>query len=241
MSTEFLFLGGAGLLALITIFLGISNWSYLSSLSAHITKLEDEIEKKSSEFETLKKERQSQAAAAKQNEFTESPIPSEAQYTHDESPKIEIVRNVRGGGFENFDVQSSHQPAHESATPNIFSQPSNNQSQQGDVLDVVDESSNTTKGADIIELALYSNAKKDTDFSAAWKRLAEILQNNAAPHIALNFANVMFLYDRELQYLEKFKDVILQSGGRMSFINCDAELSAALKNKPGLSQFVVTG
>jgi len=240
MSTEILFLGGAGILALVTIFLGISNWIYFSSLSNLINRLEDEIEKKSSEFETIKKERQAIIASIKQNQFAEIPSPAGPQFANDESPKIEIVRNVRGGGFENFDVPHSKP---EIQVPGNFSHAATDQSsrQQGDVLDVIDDPSGGAKATDVIALALYSNAKKDTDFSAAWKRLAEILQNNTAPHIAVNFANVMFLYDRELQYLDKFRDVILQSGGKISFINCDRDLAATIRKKPGLSQYIVNG
>jgi anti-anti-sigma regulatory factor len=87
-------------------------------------------------------------------------------------------------------------------------------------------------------LSLYSNAKKDTDFAAVWKQLSEILPGTPVPRIAIDFGNVMFLYDRELQYLEKFRDVVLQAGGTIAFVNCEAELVAILSTNPRLASCV---
>jgi hypothetical protein len=216
MSTELIFFIGAGFLALLTIFLGISNWVLLSSLSAKISSLEDDIEKKTLELEAFKKERQATGdASAREGQSMEGP--DQGGYPQTPSQQIEIVRNVRGGGFENYDAQSPQMPA-----------------QQSDVLDVVDEPPATAR-SNAMTLSLYSNAKKDTDFAAVWKRLSELLPGNPAPRVAIDFSNVMFLYDRELQYLEKFRDVVMQAGGTIAFVNCEAELAAILSTNPRLS------
>jgi hypothetical protein len=214
MSTELLFFIGAGILALVTIFLGISNWVLLSSLSAKISNLEDDIEKKTLELEAFKKEHQ----ASKTDQSMERT--DQSGYSQPPSQQIEIVRNVRGGGFENYDAQAPSAPE-----------------QRSDVLDVVDETT-TTARSNAMTLSLYSNAKKDTDFAAVWKQLSEILPGTPAPRIAIDFSNVMFLYDRELQYLEKFRDVVLQAGGTIAFVNCEAELVAILQTNSRLASCV---
>jgi hypothetical protein len=219
MSTELLFFIGAGILALVTIFLGISNWVLLSSLSAKITNLDDDIEKKTLELEAFKKERQaSDGQAFKTDQSMERT--DQSGYPQPPSQQIEIVRNVRGGGFENYDAQAPSVPE-----------------QRSDVLDVVDEAA-TTARSNVVTLSLYSNAKKDTDFPAVWKQLSEILPGTPAPRIAIDFGNVMFLYDRELQYLKKFRDVVLQAGGTIAFVNCEAELVAILSANPRLASCV---
>jgi hypothetical protein len=239
MSVEILFFTGAGLIALLTILLGISNWVFLSSISTKISGLEDEIEKKTSELESLKKDRLATGGAqAKGNQQSMAKI-AQAEYSDSGSQQIEIVRNIRGGGFENYDAQADHAPGagEEPLQMQASGAAGNAPEQQSDVLDVVDEGT-AAQRQDIITLSLFSNAKKDTDFAAAWKRLSEVLQNVSSPRIEIDFGNVMFLYDRELSYLEKFLTVVLQAGGTITFVNCEAELSATLRNNPRLGPYV---
>jgi len=229
---EILFFSGAGIIAVLTIFLGISNWVYLSSLSSKISGLETELEKKALELEALRKERQS--LGSPQSKGTQQPF-DQSGYSEHSSEQIEIVRNIRGEGFENYDAHSTDRPdvPHYQSPGPGGSEPE----PQSDVLDVVDES-NVPPRSGTITVALFSNAKKDTDFAAAWKRLSEILPTCSNPRIALDFSNVMFLYDRELSYLEKFRDIVQQAGGTISFVNCEAELSALLRGHPRLTRYV---
>jgi hypothetical protein len=238
MSSEIVFFVFAGFLALLTIFLGISNWVFLSSLSVKISGLEDEIEKKTLEFEAYKKERQSSGGQQIRGGQQSSDRTGHATYEEPGDQRIEIVRNVPGGGFENYDAEtgnapvSAPEPAAESARA-AHVEPD----QQSDVLDVVDESAAAPRSG-AITLTLFSNAKKDTDFAAAWQRLAQVLPDHQNPRIDIDFSNVMFLYDRELQYLEKFRDVILRAGGTVAFVNCEAELMSILRKSPLLAAHV---
>jgi hypothetical protein len=234
MSSEIMFFTGAGFLALVTIFLGISNWIFLASLSTKISQLEDEIEKKTSELETLKKERQSGSSLQfKGNQQSTDRIDQEG-YSDSGSQQIEIVRNIRGEGFENYDKDAGHDHEYPQTPPAAEAAAAE---QQSDVLDVVDENAAASR-SDTITLPLFSNAKKDTDFATAWKHLVEILQSRPTSRIAIDFSNVMFLYDRELLYLEKFRDTILQSGGTVIFVNCETELKENVRKNPGLARYV---
>jgi hypothetical protein len=231
MSTEILFLIGTGFLALLTIFLGISNWVLLSSLSSKISTLEDEIEKKTLELENLKKERNAAGANSFVNDQGQEKT-GQPGYADTSTQQIEIVRNVRGGGFENYDADAATAP--QPALQPVPQHPDQAGSvTQSDILDVVDESPGTSR-TKTVRLSLFSNAKKDTDFPAAWKRLAEILPGCPNPDVVIDFINVMFLYDRELQYLEKFREVVQQGGGTLTFVNCEAELVAILQKNPRL-------
>jgi hypothetical protein len=271
MSTEILFFGAIAILALITISLGISNWLFLSSVSAKITNLENEVEKKTSEFDALKKEKLAFAASQKNETFPQDRIDSSGY--PEQGSQIEIVRNVPGSGFDHFDMevgQKKHghpQPVAPDVTAAAPAYPQQPRFETGyappprpagmsplrtatpaqqtsmprsDILDVVEEQPDSTSSAaaGVIRLALFSNSKKDTDFAAAWKVLSERLPGVQNPEVFIDFANVMFLYDRELQYLEKFRDVILQAAGNVFFINCDAELLAMLDTRPALARHI---
>lgn len=235
MNLEIIFFTAAGFLALLTVILGISNWVFLSSISAKISGLEDEIEKKTSELEAYKKERQ--AGNDFQARVSQQPADraSETGYPESGDQEIKIVRNVRGGGFENYDSESAAAPQPAPEPPAQQAHPVGPEPTgpevQSDVLDVVDDRP-AAPSSGTITLTLYSNAKKDTDFNTAWKQLAQILQSRKSPRIAIDFNNVMFLYDRELLYLKKFRNVILNAGGTVAFVNCEAELIGILQKSP---------
>ena len=180
-------------LSFISIFLGILNWFQLVSTSSQISILEDEMEKKTKEFDTLKKERQplqqhsfSQAIQQRGNmdNNLQSSLP-EAQ-----NPPIEVVRNV-GSGFQSINAFSGND------TPSEISPLTGNQS--SDVLDIVEagfpQASRERNVRAGIEITLYSSTKKDTDFSSAWKKLVEHLPLAPTSHVILNFKNIMFLYE----------------------------------------------
>jgi hypothetical protein len=230
MNMEIFLFALAGFIALLTVFLGISNWIFLSSLSVKISGLEDEIEKKTSEMEAYKKERLASEGPQDRGNQQSADKARHAAYPESGDQQIEIVRNVRGGGFENYDAEAGNASAPE---PERATAPD----EQSDVLDVVDESASSPRSGEVT-LALFSNAKKDTDFTAAWKQLMLVLQDRRTSRIAIDFSNVMFLYDRELLYLEKFRDVILRAGGTVSFVNCEAELVAILQKNPLLAAHV---
>jgi hypothetical protein len=274
MSAEILFFCAITVFALLIIGLGISNWIYLSSISTKILSLENEVEEKTLEFEAIKK---NSLASSIKNETSLQQMADESSYS-DQHPQIEIVRNVRGSGFDHIDVDvgkkkevypqpsplaprlqtstfagqsptmhyQSHAPLSlDQNTPPQRSAgipPDQTRSSPSDNLNLADAPIGASTGtfANPIEIVLFSNARKDTDFAAAWKKLSEQLAGAQNPNVIFNFANVIFLYDREIQYLEKFRGIILQASGNLFFVNCDPKLLPILKKHPSLARHIRT-
>jgi hypothetical protein len=242
MSIEYIFFSGVAVLAAVTIFLGISNWIFLSSMSSKVAGLEDEIEKKAIEFESLKKEKQAlpfpQELPQEEPQDRPRKFPADSgdhDYPEKEHQQIEIVRNVPGGGFQNLesiDNEKNMAGFQEEAPPPA--------APLSDILDVVEERPGYPYAPHqtVIRIPLYSNASKDTDFTTAWKKLSEQLAvRPIQPRVEIDFANVMFLYEKELTYLEKFEQIIGQAGGVLAFVNCDPELVAILGRRPRLAGY----
>jgi len=246
--------------------LGILNWIQLVRTSSKIIALETEIDKKTKEFDTLKKERQQYVQAATPDSLQQS-----------ENPPIEIVRNFRPGfqnsqevnqpfsdksplfqatiekpsaygkdGFTHVSPLSSQPQWSEAPTVGALAADSpsgeNTDVQTTDVLEILEENApkedreHSRDAAIIIEL--YSAIKKDTDFSSAWKQLSSQLPTTPTPRVVLDFKNVMFLYGKELIYLEKIRDVILSQRGRLELVHCHAELRTILCRRPSLAEFI---
>ncbi len=108
-----------------------------------------------------------------------------------------------------------------------------------DVLDIVDNTPRAPLKNKEIEIILFSQAKKDTDFQAAWKKITEHLPANPAPHVVINFNNVMFLYEKELRYLEKIQDVVSKEQGKTTFINCHSELRSIISSRKSLARCIL--
>jgi hypothetical protein len=244
MSIEYIFFSGVAVLAAVTIFLGISNWIFLSSMGSKIAGLEDEIEKKAVEFESLKKEKQAQPFPQEQPQLQMEPqehlqkFPADSrghEFTDQEHQQIEIVRNVPGGGFQNLEAVDNERNM--AGLQEELPPPA---APLSDILDVVEERPGEPSGPGrtVIRIPLYSNASKDTDFTVAWKKLSEQLARRPAkPLVEIDFANVMFLYEKELTYLEKFEQIIGQAGGVLAFVNCDPELMAILRRRSHLAGY----
>jgi hypothetical protein len=256
MNTEIIIISAIVFLAALSIILGIVNWIFLSSISSKIAALEEEIEKKAKEFDTLKKEK----ALQKTMPIAESPG-TRGSFTEQENPAIEIVRNVRAQfRQEEIGPMDSVEPQETSQAPytgfvkqQAFSpaaqgpdRPLSNDRRGGpsaDVLDVVDDAPpsmpQTGFRENEIEISLFSPAKKDTDFAAAWKKLSERLPGSPSAHVKLNFNGVMFLYEKELLYLEKIREVVVNAQGSITFINCHPELRPVIASHRSLAPCLV--
>jgi hypothetical protein len=228
MNAEIIIISLIVFLSMLSIALGTINWIYLSSTSSKISALEGEIEKKAIEFDAIKKEKSQQHSST----FAENTAPGEnpdrsASFTGQENPAIEIVRNVRAefrqeeaavqqpmadqGPRTGFVKQQAFSPvAHEALPP-----------------------------GNEIKIALFSQAKKDTDFAAAWKKLSEGLPGTPDAHVKIDFTNVMFLYEKELLYLEKIREVVSSARGRITFVNCHPELRPIISSRRSLARCLV--
>ena len=254
----------------VSVFLAIIDWIYLASLGSKTTLLEREVEKKSLEFDAIKKERynihhstESSASVIESSELlqgnTSLPPMTEGEDT------IQIVRNVRGS-FERTE-QSTHnveecrdtppapgspiQP--QSADANRFFSPhgslrtsdgpdeesvQSGSSAFPEFEGVFDEAPLQTNQSDSYILKLYSETTRDADFQTLWKEITAIFQARQRPSIILDLAGINFMYDKEMDYLEKIKYLLAGQGGSFGFINCDNELRALFNNRPELQSII---
>lgn len=297
----------------ISIILSIIDWVFLLSLSGKTATIEREIEKKSTEFDLIKRDRaHTQERHPDTTMVIESP---EQNYGPDLSPAsnetIQIIRNVRGvfepselpphsrsldytppsehdelpldqtNATDDFSSMVPHtsdtreaqpQPNHEPA-PSSFSfdqhltqfdtnqppfvmptppsalqkpepmerynaQQTNFAAQdqsgetEGEILDVVGEEHNPALVAEPITLELYSETTKDADFQQLGENLTEILTQLRQPKIQINFSRINFIYDNEMDYLEKMYYLIAGRGGSFSLVNCDRELMPLIGSRP---------
>ena len=230
MTTEIIVISLIVLLALLSIALGIINWALLASTSSKISGIEEEVEKKAKEFASIKRDRtppQNQPSMAMEKNGPAGQFSVSSSFVSQENPGIEIVRNVRAG-FE--------QPRAEFFAPAPAPRP---EPLPADVLDIVDDGERPAPDVPLeggtIEIMLFSLTKKDTDFAGAWKKLTETLPGAPGARVRINFKNVMFLYDKELWYLDKILSVVLKENGSLSFVNCHPELRPIIASNPRLA------
>jgi hypothetical protein len=221
MNTEIIIISVIIALASISIILAIINWLKLSFTSSKISILEEAIEKKTKEFDTLKKERQSSLSQAAPPSGGASIMdPQSSDHAESINPHIEIVRNYRTG-FKTVEVEGA---------------------KTDETLDVVNSSSSRDSqnpfASEEMEIILFSETKRDTDFGSAWKKLTSYLSVSERPSVVLNFNNVLFLYEKELHYLEKMCEVVVKARGSIKFINYHSELRSILAAHPMLSRLL---
>ncbi|MDD5673404.1 MAG: hypothetical protein PHC61_04520 [Chitinivibrionales bacterium] len=299
--TEYIVFGIIGVLVLGSVILGIINWTRLFSVSSKITVLENEVEKKTLEFDNLKKSRRASPPQAASQSASNAPAKDDME--SGDGNEIRIVRNMRAGVEEengsylqNEVVQMKHgaapaqkpvprepvqpelpptpapvlPPATEPAPENISSvilppapdpeppapaataQPSFNRAapqmqeappSTGDVMDVIETSEAPADMEkldmdDCISIPLYSLSKKDADFEQAFNFFNATVPANPGTTIAIDFEHIMFMYEKELDYLEKMKTLAQQHRNNIVFVNCHAELKAVLQSRGDLGRFL---
>ncbi len=260
----------------ISVFLSIVDWIYLSSIASKLTLLEREIEKKSLEFDALKKERTAARSAIESTasviEPNETIIENASSAIADNFDTIQIVRNIRG----NFEQSNRYSPP---ATDNNMSQqqvlqtpyssdtvstqsavPYSKVSRQRRPEEVLDNGfqsqkeigrvtaqSAGTDGRSTVSgirdqipfiIKLYSETTKDADFKNLWKAISARLQSGQNSSIVVDMSGINFIYEKEMDYLEKISSLLIGRGGCLQLINCDNELFTLLKNRPQLLSIV---
>ncbi len=90
-----------------------------------------------------------------------------------------------------------------------------------------------------ITIPLYSNASQDADFNTLWKTLSGHLTTTDHLRAIIDFKNILFLYEKEIEYLRKIHKAIELNHGTLSFIQCSSELISTLNNDPILKNLIV--
>jgi hypothetical protein len=98
-----------------------------------------------------------------------------------------------------------------------------------------DSADTAASGADTHEtiyIQLYSSQRKDTDFAAAWRTLAQKLKTEKNPHVVLDFSDVFFLYEKEKKYLVRMHETVQKCQATLTFVNCESDLRAMIMRDP---------
>ena len=227
-----------GSIGLLGIIISIINLITLASTSSAINQLQTEIDKKEKEFDALKKgltESSTSAAAVSQEQYQ----------SQEDNQQIEVVRNIRGG------YVNTGEPSHmEQETMDMAKEPAQYHPEigpaftvnDGEILDVVEEQEPGAASGQMeqksITIPLYSQSGKDADFRALWRTLIKALEETESLHINIDFKNIMFLYEKEIDYLRKITQTVEMQNGTLSFINCSKELEPILNNDPALCTLI---
>ena len=268
----------------VSLILAIVDWIYLASLASKASILEREVEKKSQEFDALRKDR---AAGNSQIQrpmaVIESPEPLVNSPPPDDPGEqtIQIVRNVRGN-FEQSSSYAASDSDQDDVQPHIAAPPDTSigtleyqtvqpfghdhhtdtpgtgtpspspypeEEEPPPPPETVtispyqeygepEESAMTRSGTAPWLLRLYSGATKDADFQLLWKNINEILQSQPSAAITVDLSGINFMYEKEMEYLEKIKYLLTGQGGSILLINCDAELLELFHQHPQLRALV---
>lgn len=285
-------------LAALSIALAVANWFVLHSLSGRLTTIDQEIEKKSLEFDTLRKER---STGGGQQAYLAGTLAPETEDPGSATSEIQVVRNVRDGydnaGGSHLEgtivemggpayppaaaayqqapqantleepylpqakvpppqtvyaeppaAEQSPEPAEPPAAAPVedvasFSYPveqpeavrESEAADSGDVMAVVGDGSSEPMPPDnIIRIPIYSDEKKDADFQKVSQRLKDEFPLYQNPSVILDFSKVNFIYEKELEYLNKLAGYTAGRRIPLLFVNCDRELLARLEQHPSL-------
>jgi len=236
----------------------------LASTSSSINELQAEIEKKTAEFDSIKKALVESKTEPPAQVVQDDParLPQDQINEMDKQQNIQIVRNVRSGfsgtggqshleqaTFDLKDKQFSHYLESNRDTPPP-------QAETGFVPAA--GSQGATRGTEFfgmpetpqagyghqpaqkrpLAIPLYSHAIKDADFKTLWSRITQALQNPVNLHIAIDFNQILYIYEKEMQYLRKIHEIIQMQHASISFINCGRELEAILGSDPVLAGLI---
>ncbi len=271
---------GAGVvISLIAALLALVNIFQSTALQQKIQNAEREIEQKSIEFDSMRKEiALAKATGTKEvlPEATAAQAPEGLDTGSHDDGGIQVVRNI-GTGFE---ISDSHAPAHyeeELAQPSghptdaialelpIAEEPSakkveTQELQQpidppfdpsvlpnlsipgdADVMAVVDpDQLESAMGMQLktVIIPLYSQSSKDAALEKGLDLVRKAMSALVSPHVKIDFANILFLYDKEIPAISNMVTEILTRGGTLSFVNCQLELKAILRGNPSLAPYI---
>ncbi|MGD9200015.1 MAG: hypothetical protein PVI26_00495 [Chitinispirillia bacterium] len=246
-----------GILALVSIYFSIVNWVKLNRTNEEINRMQIEIGKKIKEFNFKKTEKnepyQRQNIPAMVHQTTSKTL----VHKSDRQPHIEIVRNVRQD-FSPDKVQQISGHIHQQGEQ-TFKQPSDSLNRETagmsanhntqrikdnkeEILDIVNQSNPNEyikfENNENITIVLYSDRTKDADFKNLRTQINNSLVNPSTLAINIDFNKIYFLYDKELEYLEKISRIVHSQKKSLFFINCNPELRQFIQKNNILKTFL---
>jgi len=243
----------------ISVILVIINLVYHLRISSRLTNLEEDVEKKSLEFDALKKER---AAGHGSGNTQGSPVDLVGTHTRifeapvftettpqpaDENPieegSIQIVRNV-GGTFETTEktIHGQDYSDQSAATgesvvhPEVKTTPEQ-APVQPPAAPALSQTPKSAKPAEGVVIPLFSQVINGPDFNQLYKALVEALKKSPAT-VTFDLANIESLSDGELDYLEKIKASLVNQHRPLALINCPGNLAALMQRRPAIASLI---
>ncbi|MBN2035348.1 MAG: hypothetical protein JW768_01270 [Chitinispirillaceae bacterium] len=262
MSIVTLFVAILGVL-FISIVITVINWIFQSRLSARITLLEKELEKKTLEFDTLRKERGGQPAQSEPRPFIDVPaqadMPLEQESIDDGS--IKIFRNVRGTFAPAIEesVEATHvddtdsgiqgwQHAIDRDDTGYASYTADQNARQDSTCGMQDQTAPSLRPVtpghaqaareSFVAIPLLAASGQGADFNLLYQQLCEILNAPLKQNLAFDCGGIQFLSGPELEYLEKIHQSLAAQNRPLALINCSSSLAALLRQRPNLASLV---
>lgn len=235
MSILHLFLVILGVL-MIALVLTVINWIFQAKISSRIAAVEKELEKKTLELDSLRKEKATAAARAERASAVETVQPPEQpiqQQTIDEGA-IQIVRNVRG----TFSTASSYSPVPPAAPYDgqpAATAPDDSTRRLSVIRPEIPRPPVPPAGggpAASTIIPLFSAARQGPDFTLLYDSLVAAMKTPDNRPIALDFSYINSLSDPELDYVEKICLLLAGQQRRLSFMCCSPALTEFLQRRP---------
>jgi hypothetical protein len=199
------------ILSIVVVIITVLEWLHLGSLSSAITRIESLIEKKSQEFDLIRRERATPPAQEQHTIIPQQPVSIEPTMSSEElSGEIQIIRNI-GGKF-----RDTSQISMQNQTVTSF------------------EQKNSTPQSQNITLYLYSDVSKDADFNSLWNSLSTYLNSDSFIDAIIDFTGIGFLYENEIRYLDEIIKYVESKQGSVVFTNCSTDVTALMQSHPRL-------
>lgn len=199
------------ILSIVVVIITILEWLHLGSLSSAITRIESLIEKKSQEFDLIRRERATPPAQEQHTIIPQQPVSIDPTMSSEElSGEIRIIRNIGGKFSDTSQINMQNQAVSSFEQKNSAPQSQN------------------------ITLYLYSDVSKDADFNTLWNNLSGYLNSDSIVDVTIDFTGIGFLYENEIRYLNEIVKFVESKQGSMVFTNCSSDVTALMQSHPRL-------
>jgi hypothetical protein len=257
MPIQIVFYAIIGVLLLSIAFVTV-NLVYHIKITSRLNNLEKEVEKKTHEFDLLKKERSPGHAAPPADEpldmhtkIFEAPIIHETTPSAEEPPigedSIQIVRNV-GGTFETTDtVIHGHGYEQPSAPVEAEVRPEAAPAAPKPAIRVpfapavarepVMARQPAARPSGTV-IPLFSPAVRGPDFTTLYNALVEAMKDRANAAVSFDLSGIDALNDGELDYLEKLCVSLVNQRRPPTLVHCSGNLAGAIRRRPNIAPLV---
>lgn len=251
MSILHLFFAIIALLVISVVFV-VVNLVYHVKITSRLSNLEKDVEKKTLEFDALKKDRSAGPSAASHDaqldthtRVFEMPLLQDVQQPVEDTPvdggSIQIVRNVRGT-FETTDTM-----IHDHAYPETPAEPEPIPPQPKTATPPFSHGSPFASIAAVkkpappparVVIPLFSKTAQGPDFNQLYQSLVEAMKTSVDSAFAFDLSGIDSLSEGELEYLEKIYSSLASQRRSLAFLHCSGNLAALIRQRPHIASLI---